>query len=71
MGENIGKTISKSLSSKYSQRLLDHAKQSATVALQKEISSERVIRKTAETTGMIIKLLTKSQKPKKIHKKII
>ena len=31
-GENIGKNKNKSLNSKYSQKLLDHAKQSATDA---------------------------------------
>ena len=30
MGKNIGKNLSKNLSGKYSQKLLDHAKQSAT-----------------------------------------
>ena len=34
MGRNIGKNISKNLVSKYSQKLLDHAKQSATDALK-------------------------------------
>ena len=34
MGRNIGKNISKILSSKYSHKLLDHAKKSATDALQ-------------------------------------
>ena len=34
MGKNIGKNISKSLSGKYRQKLLDHAKQSATDALK-------------------------------------
>ena len=34
MGKNIGKNISKSLSGKCSQKLLDHAKQSATDALK-------------------------------------
>ena len=33
-GENIGKKINKNLSSKYSQKFLDHTKQSATVALK-------------------------------------
>ena len=41
MGKNIGKNISKSLNSKYSQQILDHAKQSATDALK--TSSKRVI----------------------------
>ena len=40
MGRNSCKTISKNLSGKYSQKLLDNAKQSATDAL-----------KTAEVTG--------------------
>ena len=34
MGKNIGKKISKNLSDKHSQKLLDHAKQSATVCLK-------------------------------------
>ena len=34
MGRNIGKDISKNLSSKYSQKLFDHAKQTATDALK-------------------------------------
>ena len=41
MGKNIGKSISKNLSGIYSQKLLDHAKQSATDALKN--SSKRVI----------------------------
>ena len=45
MGKNIGKTISKNLRGKYTQKLLDHNKQSATDALK------RVIQKIAETTG--------------------
>ena len=34
MRENFGKNISKNVRSKYSQKLLDHAKQSATDALK-------------------------------------
>ena len=34
MGKDIGKNISKKLNSKYSQKLRDHAKQSATVELK-------------------------------------
>ena len=34
MGKNIGENIRKNVSSKYSQKLLDHAKQSATDALK-------------------------------------
>ena len=52
MGKNIGKNISKILSSKYSQKLIDHPKQSATDALK--ITSKKVIQKTAEATGDLI-----------------
>ena len=48
----IGKNISKSLSSKYNQKLLDHAKKSATDAL--EIASKGAIQKTSEATGDLI-----------------
>ena len=41
MGKNIVKNISKNLSCKYSQKLLDHAEQSARDALK--ITSNRVI----------------------------
>ena len=49
MGNIISKNISKILSGKYSQKLLDHAKQSATDALKNR--SKRVIQKIAEATG--------------------
>ena len=52
MSKNIGRNISKNLNNKYSQKLLDHAKQSATNALK--ITSERVIQKTAKTTSDLI-----------------
>ena len=42
----VGKNISKNLSGKYSQKLLDHAKQSATDTLK--AASERAIQKTTE-----------------------
>ena len=45
MGRNIGKNISKNSSSKYTQKLLDHAKKSATDALK--TVSKRAIQKTA------------------------
>ena len=44
--------ISKNVSSKYSQKLLCHAKQSATDAL--ETASKRAIQKAAEATGDLI-----------------
>ena len=56
--ENMGKSFvkiwskSKNLSFKYSQKLLDHAKQSATDVLK--TTSKRVIQKTAEVTGDLI-----------------
>ena len=46
------KIISKNLSGKYSQKLLDHAKRSTADAL--EIISKRAIQKTAEATGDLI-----------------
>ena len=59
IGKNIGKIISKSLSGKYSpgmlvmcQKLLDHAKKSATDAFK--TASERAIKKTTEATGNLI-----------------
>ena len=51
----IGKNISKNLSSKYSQKRLDHAKQSATDTLK--TASKRAIgkkNKTAEATSCLI-----------------
>ena len=46
MNKNIGNHLSKHVSSKYIQKLLDHAKQSATDALK--TTSKRLIQKTAE-----------------------
>ena len=53
MSKNISKNISKILNSKYSQNVLDHAKQSATDG--SETSSKRVIQKTAEATNDLIR----------------
>ena len=52
MGKNIGKNISKNLNSKYSQILLDHAKQSATGVLK--TVSKRTIHNTTEATDDLI-----------------
>ena len=52
MGKNIGKNICKSLSGKYSQKLLDHAKQSAIDAFK--TTSKSVIQKTAGATSDLI-----------------
>ena len=52
MCKNIGKNIHKNLRGKYCQKLLHHAKQSATHGLK--TTSKRVIQKTAEATGNLI-----------------
>ena len=52
MGKNIGKNIIKSLNSKYNQKLLDHAKQSATDTFK--TSSKRVIQRTAGKASDLI-----------------
>ena len=49
VAKNIWRNLSKNLSGKYSQKRLDHAKQSATDTLK--TSSIRVIQKTAEATA--------------------
>ena len=49
MGRNIDKNKSKSLSSKYSQKCIDHAKRYATDALK--TASKGAIQKTAEVCG--------------------
>ena len=50
--KNMGRNLSKNLGSKYSQKLIDHAKLSATDVLK--TSSKRFIQKTAEATGDLI-----------------
>ena len=52
MDKNISKIIRKDLSSKYNQKLFDHAKKSATDAIK--TSSKTVIQKTAEVTSDLI-----------------
>ena len=52
MGKTISKNISKTLCGKYSQKFLDHAKQSATDALK--TYSKRVFQKAAEGNGDLI-----------------
>ena len=52
MGKNIGKNIGKNVSAKYSQKLLDHAKQSAADAFK--TTSKKEIQKTAEATWDLI-----------------
>ena len=58
MGKIIGKNISKGLNGKNSQKLLDHAEQSATDALRK------VIQKTTEANKIANKTTKVSRSPK-------
>ena len=71
MGKNIDKSIRKNLRGKNSQRLLDHAKQSATDVLK--TASKRAIQKTAKAAGDLIgnKIANRITKFSKIHNKII
>ena len=68
---NICKNINKMLSGKYSLKLLDHAKQSATDTLK--TFSKRFIQKTAETTVDLIgnKIANNITEFQKIRKKTI
>ena len=52
MCKSIGKYMSKSLSGKYSEKHLDHTKQSDTDTLK--ITSKRAFQNTAEITGDFI-----------------
>ena len=52
MCKNVGKKISKNLKGKYSQKLLDHAKQSKRDALKS--ISKKLIQKTPEATCDLI-----------------
>ena len=61
MCKNIGKSVSKNVSGKYSQKLIDHDKQSSTNAhikllLKNNSKNSRINSKTAEATGHLIKL---------------
>ena len=71
MGKNIGQNMSKSLSSKNSQRFLDHDLQPATDAFK--TSSKTVIQKTVEATGNLIgkKYLDKVARASKMSPKIM
>ena len=52
IGKNVGKNISNNLNGKYSQKLLDHAKQSAIDAFK--TASKKGIQKIAEATDDFI-----------------
>ena len=69
--KNVGKNIGKNLISKYSPKLLHHAKIAAADALK--TSSKRVIQQTAAVTGDLIgnKIADRITKVSKIYNKII
>ena len=69
ISKNIYKNISKSLSGKYSQKLLDHAKQSATDALK--TTSKRVIQKAAEGADDLIGSAIAGKRSQKLHHRIV
>ena len=69
LGKNIGKNIRKNICGKYSQKLLDHAKQSATDALN--TVSKRAIQKKAEETGDLIGSKIADAVAKSYHGRII
>ena len=71
MSKNVGKYKTKNLSGKWSQKLLDHAKQSARDVLK--ITSKRLNQKTAKqlVIWLAMKLLIELQKSQKIYHKII
>ena len=70
MSKNIRPNISKSLGGKYSQIILDYAKQSATDALK--TASKRAMQKTTRATIDLIsnKMPIKKQKPQELHHRI-
>ena len=61
----MGKNMSKNLSGRYSKKLLDHAKKSATDTLK--TSSKRVIQKATEATSHLIDIRI-TDKIKKVSK---
>ena len=71
MGKNNSRKLSKNLSSKYSQKLLHYAEQSATYALK--TASKRSIQKQQKqlVIWLVIKLLIELQKFQKNHNRII
>ena len=70
---SFAKNMGKSLSNKYSQKLLDSAKKSTTDATK--TASKRAIQKTAEATGDLIgnkianKIISASKSPGGLHSK--
>ena len=71
VARNVAKNISKILSGKYSQKLLDHAKQPSTDTLK--TAWQRAIQKMAEATCDLIgnKIADKLQEDQKLHHRIM
>ena len=71
MHKNSGKNISKTLSVKHSQQLIDHAEQSATDVLKTTSRREIKKNKTAEATGFLIgnKIANRTTQVPKLHKR--
>ena len=69
MGENIGENINKNINGKYSQILLNRAKNSATDGFKTFL--KRVIQKTAEATGNLISNEIAKYELQKTNNKII
>ena len=71
IGKNIGINISKSLNSKYSQKILDHAKKSATDALK--LLQKESFKKQREQPVIYLEitLLIKLQEHQRLLQKII
>ena len=63
MGKNIGKNISKNLSGKYSQKLINHAKQSATNTFNTALYIKYIyISYSRSNSWLVIKLLIELRK---------
>ena len=69
MWKIICKNISKNLSSKYSQKHIDHTKQSATD--EDKTTSKRAIQKIAEATGILIGNKIAEKIRKDLYRRII
>ena len=67
----LSKNIGKNMSSKYSQKLLDHAKQSATDALKTASKKQCKILQKQLMISLISGLPIKLPKPQRIHHKIL
>ena len=71
MWKKIGKKISKNSGSKYSQKLFDHAKQSATDALKFVTKRRNQKQQKQLVIWLVIKFVIKLQEPQKPHHRVI